>query len=101
MSMFELLVVMDISAAVLAPWIDYRFRRFAPDNLSAVFLHFLLAKASLAALVPAVDATAGRGGVGWSLVALFGFILPVFVYAWLTWFWALKLVFSTLRGRFN
>jgi hypothetical protein len=35
------------------------------------------------------------------MIGIFVFVMPVFVYTWLTWFWALKLMVDPIRRRFG
>lgn len=101
MSTQALVMALCIGAAAIAPWIDHRFPKLAPPHVGYAFLHFLSAKCALHALPPALDATIARGGATWAMIGLFVFVVPVFVYTWLTWFWALKLMLDPFRRRFG
>jgi hypothetical protein len=88
-----------LGSAALALWTYVRFPRFAPTKLSHAIPH--VAAAMLAAqLVTNLNLRldAGLSGDAAALVHLFGLLLPILVYSFLSALWAFALLTSVFRA---
>jgi amino acid transporter len=84
-------VVLTVAASLLALWIDLRLPKLAPASLKRVLLHVVSAFVALQ-LFAAVAATVTI------YVALFGIVLPLLTYAFLTGIWFIRIAQSMLAS---
>ena len=85
-------------AAVLAFWIDVRFRRFAPGDLRWAMAHLVAATVANEALDARLGGFVASSLPHGSLIAIFGVILPLVVYAALAAIWVLRIAHRALSG---
>ncbi len=91
MSNGTFVLVLTVAAALLALWLDLRLPRLAPPSLARVLFHVGFAFVTLQ-LFAALAATLTI------YVALFGIVLPMLTYAFLTGIWFIRLAQSLLPG---
>jgi hypothetical protein len=91
--------LLAIGGALIALWIDARFPRLAPETLRASFVHAALAFVALAFVPAAIDPMLGAADAVVRVVAIFGVVFPVLVYAFLAFTWLAKPLVSSLPGR--
>jgi hypothetical protein len=92
----QLATAILIGAAGLALWVDVRLGDRGPHTLMKVVTHgagAFIAVRLMAFLAPAVI---HHGSVALTMLALFGLVLPGWIYAFLASLWAMKLVRSAL-----
>ena len=97
MSNQVLVASLVVGAAVLALWIDVRFGARMPHTARRVLLHATTALAATALVPIPMVALATQHSPARALVALFAFVLPAFVYSFLTWIWLVKLIQRMVR----
>ena len=81
-------------AVLLAFWVDMRLGRRTPSTPGVIFLHSVVAYASLQFMGVIASATMSPDAPARTLLVLFAVVLPPFVYSFLAAIWLLKL----LRG---
>jgi hypothetical protein len=84
-------------AAVLALWIDVRFRRLAPGDLRWAMAHLVAATVANEALDARLGGFVASSLPHGTLIAIFGVILPLVVYA-LAAIWVLRIAHRALSG---
>jgi hypothetical protein len=99
MSNQVLVTSLVVGAALLALWLDFRLGDRMPRGTRRVVLHAGAALVATTLIQFPMVALSTQHSPGRALVALFAFVLPVFVYSFLTWIWVVKLVRSHLGGR--
>jgi hypothetical protein len=88
-----------LGAAIVALWIELRFPALAPVTLRASLVHAAVAFLALVAVPVAFDPMLAVGDSPIVvLVALFGGVFPVLVYAFLTLTWLVKPLARGLPG---
>jgi hypothetical protein len=85
-------------AAALALWIDVRFRRFAPSDLRWAMAHVVAATVANEALDARLGGFVASSLPHGTLIAIFGVILPLVVYAALAAIWVLRIAHRALSG---
>jgi hypothetical protein len=90
--------LIGIGAGAIALWIDVRFPRLGPDDLSKVMLHVLASIALGYATSPAYQALVGPEDPRLTLLAVFGLAFPAIVYCLLAGVWMIKLAQRSLSG---
>lgn len=94
------LVLLALGAAVVAVWIDLRFPGLAPETLGANFVHAAVAFVTLTIAPVVIDPMFSNGqSLVVQLVALFGILFAVLVYAFLALAWLVKPLASGLPRR--
>jgi hypothetical protein len=89
-----------LGAAAIAVWIDVRFPGLAPVTLRANFVHTALAFVALTIVPVVIDPMFSNGQpLIVQLVALFGIVFAVLVYAFLAFTWLAKPLASGLPRR--
>ena len=97
MSSLAFSYLLAAGAAALALWILVRFAGFGPRSLFWAGVHAVVAYALLR-LVPVVVGTIGTGDVvALRYVAVFGVVLPMFVYGFLSGGWVTRAAVGRLR----
>ena len=99
MSNQGLVASMVVGAALLALWLDFRLAERMPRSGRRVLFHTVAALVATTLLPLPMVALATQHSPARALVALFAFVLPAFVYSFLTWIWLVKLLQSFLRTR--
>jgi hypothetical protein len=93
-------LLLALGALVVAVWIDVRFPGLAPDTLRANFVHAAVAFVALTIAPIVIDPLFADGqSLVVQLVALFGILFAVLVYAFLALAWLVKPLASGLPGR--
>ena len=93
-------LLLALGALVVAVWIDLRFPRLAPDTLRGNFVHAVVALVALTIVPVVIDPLFANGqSLVVQLVALFGILFAVLVYAFLALAWLVKPLASGLPGR--
>lgn len=88
-----------LGAAIVALWIELRFPALAPITLRASLVHAAVASVALVVVPAAFDPMLDvRDSLTVALVALFGGVFPVLVYAFLTFTWLVKPLARGLPG---
>ena len=88
-----------LGAAIVALWIELRFPALAPATLRTSLVHAAVASVALVVVPAAFDPMlAVRDSLAVALVALFGGVFPVLVYAFLTLTWLVKPLARGLPG---
>jgi hypothetical protein len=85
-------------AAMVAFWIDVRFRRFAPSDLRWAMAHLVAATIANEALDASLGGFVASSLPQGSLIAILGVILPLVVYAALAAIWVLRIAHRALSG---
>jgi hypothetical protein len=89
-----------LGAAIIALWIDIRFPGLAPETLRANFIHAAVAFVALTIVPVVIEPMFSVGqSLAVQLVALFGILFVVLVYAFLAFTWLVKPLASGLPGR--
>jgi hypothetical protein len=88
--------VLVTGAALLAMWILVRYAGFGPRSLFWAGAHAVVAYVLLR-LVPVVLGTIGTGEVVARYAAVFGVVLPMFVYGFLSGGWVTRAAVGHLR----
>ena len=99
MSNQGLVASLVVGAALLALWLDFRLFRQMARSPRRILFHTLAALVATTVVPLPMVALATQHSPARALVALFAFVLPAFVYSFLTWIWLVKLLQSHLRGR--
>jgi pheromone shutdown protein TraB len=77
-----------IGAGLIAGWVEFRFSKLAPEDMSQILMHVLFSSLVTRFLFPQLmDVTLSRGLI---YVAIFGVALPLLVYCMLVGFWTLR-----------
>jgi hypothetical protein len=90
------LYVVLAGAAAIAMWILARYTGFGPRSLFWAGVHAVVAYV-LIRLAPFVLGRVATGGVAYRYAAVFGLILPMFVYALLSGGWVTRAALGSLR----
>jgi hypothetical protein len=85
-------------AAMVAFWIDVRFRRFAPSDLRWAMAHLVAATIANEVLDASLGGFVASSLPQGSLIAILGVILPLVVYAALAAIWVLRIAHRALSG---
>lgn len=94
------LLLLALGAAVIAVWIDLRFPGLAPETLRANFVHAAVAFVALTIAPVVIDPIFSNGqSLVVQLVALFGILFAVLVYAFLALAWLVKPLASGIARR--
>ena len=94
------LFLLALGAAVIAVWIDLRFPGLAPETLRANFVHAAVAFVALTIVPVVIDPMFSNGqSLIVQLVALFGILFAVLVYAFLALAWLVKPLATGISGR--
>jgi hypothetical protein len=102
MNPVEYAVVFIFGAAVLALWIDTRFRSLTPAGVWLLTLHMGAAFVLVQILPPlGRQAIQGVGPQAASLLWLFGFVFPGLTYLLLASIWVVKWAQGALANRFH
>jgi hypothetical protein len=89
-----------LGAAIIALWIELRFPRLAPMTLRACFVHAAVSFVALVVVPIAIEPMfSATQSLVVELIALFGGLFPVLVYAFLAFTWLVKPLASGLPGR--
>jgi hypothetical protein len=88
--------VLVVGAALLALWILVRYAGFGPRSLVWAGVHAVLAYALLR-VVPSVLGAIGTSDVALRYVTVFGVVLPMFVYGFLSGGWVTRAAVGQLR----
>jgi hypothetical protein len=96
MSALELGTAILIGAAVLALWADTRLSERTPETMVKVLIHGIGAFVAVRLAAVVAPAVFHRGSAALTMIALFGLVLPGWIYAFLASFWAMKLVRNVL-----
>jgi hypothetical protein len=99
MSNQGLVASLVVGAALLALWLDFRLFGKTPRSPRRIVFHTLAALVATTLVPLPMLALATQHSPARALAALFAFVLPAFVYSFLTWIWLVKLLQSHLRGR--
>jgi heme O synthase-like polyprenyltransferase len=99
MSNQGLVLSLVAGGALLALWLDFRLAARMPRTPRRVVLHAAAALVATTLIPFPMVALATQHSPGRALVALFAFVLPVFVYSFLTWIWLVKLIQRLMSGR--
>jgi hypothetical protein len=95
-----LALFLALGAAAIAVWIDVRFPGLAPETLRANFVHAAVAFVALTVVPVVVDPLLSNGhSLVVQLLALFGIVFAVLVYAFLAFTWLAKPLASGLPRR--
>lgn len=92
-----LVVAIVLGAAVIAVWLDWRPAARMPRSGRRIVLHMLAALVATALVPLPMILLETNESPTRALLALFAFVLPVFVYDFLASIWLLKLLQSLLR----
>jgi hypothetical protein len=94
------LLLLALGAAVVAVWADLRFPGLAPETLPGNFVHAALAFVALTIAPVVIDPMLSNGqSLVVQLVALFGILFAVLVYAFLALAWLVKPLARGIPGR--
>ena len=99
MSNQVLVVSVGVGGALLALWIDIRLASRMPRGTRRVLGHAVAALVATTLIPLPMIALGTQHSPARALVALFAFVLPVFVYSFLTWIWLVRLVQGLLSRR--
>jgi hypothetical protein len=92
MSANSFVIVLCISAALLAVWIVARWPTAGPKGLSPGLIHVMLAVVVGAVTAPAIRAIAELGVPGAAFVGTFGVALPALTYMFLATMWLMRVM---------
>jgi hypothetical protein len=87
------LLALGVASAVLALWFLVRFPQLAPGGFVAALIHVVVA---LLLAAPVTQIAVQIWNRGYALVAIFGVLLPLLVYTFLSAAWWFKLATETL-----
>jgi hypothetical protein len=94
------MLVVAVGAALIALWLDVRVRRPQPRRAISTLVNVAAAFVVLSTIsVPIVLIVGGSDSPARKMVALFLFVLPAFVYAFLSVVWFFKLAQTMMRLR--
>lgn len=97
LSVHTFVLALTGAAALLAFWILARFANFGPRSVVWAFVHVVLACLVLRLLPFGLDAIGGIPVPAIAYVELFGLVLPLFVYAFLSGGWVGRAAMDLLR----
>ncbi len=81
-------LLIAVGAAAIAAWCYLRFKRFAPEDMRTLAIHFVAASLIAQFIVPlGVQLVSGASGTG--LIGVFAVAFPAAVYLLLAGFWVL------------
>jgi hypothetical protein len=90
--------LIGLGAGAIALWIDVRFPRLAPQDITKVMLH-VVASIALGYLVsPALQAVVAYEDPRLTLFAVFGLGFPAIVYCLVAGVWTIRLAQRSLSG---
>jgi hypothetical protein len=92
------LVAYLAGAALLAFWIDVRFRRLGPSDLRWAMAHLFAAAIANELLDASLGGFVASSLPQGRLIAILGVILPLVVYAALATIWVLRIAHRALSG---
>ncbi|PWU22212.1 MAG: hypothetical protein C5B48_10435 [Candidatus Rokuibacteriota bacterium] len=90
----QLVTAILVGAAGLALWVDVRLGERGPRSITMVVLHAAGAFFAVRAMAVVAPMAIHKGSALLTMVALFGLVLPGWIYAFLASLWTMKL----LRG---
>jgi hypothetical protein len=94
MSLYNFLLALGVGSALLALWFVVRFPGLAPGDFVRALIH-VCAAALLAPITTELAVTVWNRG--YPLVAIFGVLLPLLFYTFLTAAWWFKLATETIH----
>lgn len=98
MSTHAFVLLLTCGAALLALWIIARFTTFGPQSVGWAAAHVVAAIVLVTVLLPpAIDAVGASGLPAATYVQVFGVVLPLFVYAFLSGGWVARAAIGLLR----
>jgi hypothetical protein len=97
LSVHTFVLALTGGAALLAFWIMARFTSFGPRSVVWAIVHVVIACAVLRLLPFALDALGGSAIPAAAYVELFGVVLPLFVYVFLSGGWVGRAAMDLLR----
>lgn len=92
----QLATAILIGAAGLALWLDARLGDRGSKSIVRVLIHWAGALIAVRATAVFAPAVMDQESVAVTMVALFGLVLPGWIYAFLASLWAMKLLRSAL-----
>jgi hypothetical protein len=93
-----LTVLIGLGAGAIALWIDFRFPKLAPRELTKALLHVAASLAVGYATSPAMQLLIAYDDQRLTLLAIFGLAFPAIVYCLLAGLWVIKLAQQMLSG---
>jgi hypothetical protein len=90
--------LIGLGAGAIALWVDVRFPRLAPEEMTKVMLHVMASIALGYALSPAFQAIVAYEDPRLTLVAVFGLGFPAIVYCLLAGVWTIRFAQRGLSG---
>ena len=96
MTLHNFLLSLGVGSALLAFWVVIRFPDKGPENFKRALLH-VGAALLLGPFTPILVGTLWARGYAFALVAIFGVLLPVLFYTFLSGAWFFKLATDTLQ----
>ena len=98
MSIHAFVLLLTCGAALLALWTLARFTSFGPRSVGWAAAHVVVAVVLLTVLLPpAIDAVGASGIPAATYFQVFGVVLPLFVYAFLSGGWVARAAIDLLR----
>jgi hypothetical protein len=91
-------VLIGLGAGAIALWVDTRFPRFAPHELTKGILHVAASLAVVYATGPAMQSLTASDDPRIVMLGVFGLGFPSIVYCLLAGLWVIKLVQGMLSG---
>jgi hypothetical protein len=91
-------VFIGLGAGAIALWLDVRFPRLAPHDVTKAVLHVAASLAVAYASTPAVQALAASDDPAVVLLGVFAVAFPSIVYCLLAGLWVIKLAQRMLGG---
>jgi hypothetical protein len=96
-SVHAFVLSLTCGAALLALWIMARYTNFGPRSIGWAVAHVVIACVVLRLLPFAMDAIRASGIRAVAYVEVFGIVLPLFVYAFLSGGWVGRAALGLLR----
>ena len=90
-------VALIVGSALLALWIEWRYRRFGPTTVVWALVHVGVACVLLRLLPLALTNASGSDVATFVYVEIFALALPALVYAFLSGAWVTRLAIGMLR----
>jgi hypothetical protein len=90
--------LIGLGAGAIALWIDVRFPRLAPQEMTKAILHAAGSLALGYGTSPALQMLVGYDDPRLTLLAVFGLAFPSIVYCLLSGIWVIKLTQRSLSG---
>jgi VIT1/CCC1 family predicted Fe2+/Mn2+ transporter len=96
MTFHNFLLSLGIGSALLALWFVMRFPDRTPENFTRALMH-VGAALLLGPLTPHLVARLWAQGYAFALVSIFGVLLPILFYTFLSGAWFFKLATDTIQ----